>query len=73
MGGVMKKPEGKNFEFVGDMIWDSNYIGVGAGIAVHKQDTELLKKLDAALVKIVADGTHKKIFQKYFEFDLYKY
>jgi lysine-arginine-ornithine-binding protein len=73
MGGVLKKPEGKNFEFVGQMIWDPKYIGVGAGIAVRKQDSELLKKVDEALAKIIADGTHKKIFQKYFDFDLYKY
>jgi len=73
MGGVMKKPEGKKFEFVGEMIWDSKYIGVGAGIAVHKKNAALLTKLDAALAKIIADGTHKKIFQKYFQFDLYNY
>ena len=73
MGGVLKKPEGKNFKFVGEMIWDPQYIGVGAGIAVHKQNKELLEKLDAALAKIVADGTHKKIFRKYFDFDLYNY
>ena len=73
MGGVLKKPEGKHFEFVGEMIWDPKYIGIGAGIAVRKQDTELLKQVDEALAKIIADGTHKKIFQKYFEFDLYKY
>ncbi len=73
MGGVLKKPEGKNFEFIGEMIWDKKYIGEGAGIAVHKQNTELLKKLDEALAKIIADGTHKQIFRKYFEFDLYDY
>ena len=73
MGGVLKKPEGKNFKFVGEMIWDPEYIGVGAGIAVRKQDNELLEKVDAALAKIIADGTHKKIFQKYFDFNLYNY
>lgn len=73
MGGVLKKPEGKNFEFVGEMIWNPKYIGVGAGIAVRKEDTDLLKQVDAALAKIIANGAHKKIFQKYFEFDLYKY
>ena len=73
MGGVLKKPEGKNFEFVGEMIWDQKYIGVGAGIAIRKQDTDLLKQVDAALAKIIANGTHKTIFQKYFKFDLYKY
>ncbi len=73
MSTVLQKPEGQNFKFVGKMIWDPEYIGEGAGIAVRKEDTELLKKLDAALAEIVANGTHKKIARKYFSFDIYPY
>lgn len=73
MGGVLKKPEGKDFEFVGEMIWDKEYIGEGAGIAIRKENSELLKKVNEALARIIADGTHKKIFSKYFDFDLYPY
>ena len=73
MSEYLKKPEGKNLEFVGPMIWDKEYIGEGAGIAVRKEDTELLKKLDEALAKIIADGTHKKLASKYFSFDIYPY
>jgi len=73
MSEYLKKPEAKNLEFAGPMIWEKEYIGEGAGIAVRKEDTELLKKLDEALAKIIADGTHKKLASKYFSFDIYPY
>ena len=41
------------------------------GIAVRKDDNELRNKLNAALKEIVADGTYKKINDKYFPFSIY--
>jgi len=41
------------------------------GIAVRKGDNELRNKLNAALKEIVADGTYKKINDKYFPFSIY--
>jgi len=73
MSKWLEKPEGKDFEFVGPAFDDVKYLGEGAGIAVRKDDTELLQKLDAALAQIVKDGTHKKISRKYFAFDIYPY
>ena len=45
--------------------------GKGAGIAVRKGDKELADKLNAAIKAIRADGTYKKINDKYFKINLY--
>lgn len=73
MGKWMEKPEAKDFIIVGDPVNDVKYIGYGAGIAVRKEDEALRKRLDQALDEIIADGTHKQIASKYFDFDLLDY
>ena len=45
--------------------------GEGAGIAVRKGDDALREKLNKAIAAIRADGTYKKIQDKYFDFDVY--
>ncbi len=62
----LKSDAGKSFEFKGDPVFDNDKIG----IAVRKGD-ELRVKLNAALAEIVADGTYKKINDKYFPFSIY--
>ncbi len=62
----LKSDAGKGFEFKGDPVFDNDKIG----IAVRKGD-ELRVKLNAALAEIVADGTYKKINDKYFPFSIY--
>ncbi|MCD4722543.1 MAG: ABC transporter substrate-binding protein [Desulfobacula sp.] len=69
--GFLQKPEGKNFEFTGPDLVDPKWFGVGAGIACRKQDTALVNILNAAIDKIRADGTYKKIQDKYFDFNVY--
>jgi arginine/ornithine transport system substrate-binding protein len=73
MSQWLDKPEGKDFQFYGDPILEKKYIGSGAGIAVRKEDTQLLGELNAALEQIIENGTHKKLSSKYFDFDIYKY
>lgn len=63
----LKTDAGKNYEFKGDPVVESDKIG----IAVRKGDDELRNKLNAALKEIVADGTYKKINDKYFPFSIY--
>ena len=62
----LKSDAGKSFEFKGDPVFDNDKIG----IAVRKGDA-LREKLNAALAEIVADGTYKKINDKYFPFSIY--
>jgi arginine/ornithine transport system substrate-binding protein len=69
--GFLKKPEGKDYEFVGPDLNDPKWFGEGTGIAIRKEDTDLVEKFNAAIDQIRADGTYKKIQDKYFDFDVY--
>lgn len=55
-------------ELVGDIfIEDFNN---GTGIAVRRDDSELLDALNIALEEIMANGTYRAIRDKYFDFDI---
>jgi arginine/ornithine transport system substrate-binding protein len=69
--GFLQKKEGKDFEFVGPELTDKKWFGDGAGIAVRKQDTDLVILLNKAIQTIRADGTYQKIQDKYFDFNVY--
>ena len=62
----LKSDAGRSYEFKGDPVEESDKIG----IAVRKKDP-LREKLNAALREIKADGTYKKINDKYFPFSIY--
>ncbi|UCJ17112.1 ABC transporter substrate-binding protein [Pseudomonas sp. MM211] len=62
----LKSDAGKSFEFKGDPVFDNDKIG----IAVRKGDA-LRERLNKALAEVVADGTYKKINDKYFPFSIY--
>lgn len=69
--GFLKKPEGKDYQFIGPDLSDPKWFGEGAGIAIRKQDTDLIDKFNAAIDKIRTDGTYKEIQDKYFDFNVY--
>jgi arginine/ornithine transport system substrate-binding protein len=69
--GFLKTPQGKAFAFTGPVYDDPKYFGIGAGIALRKSDTALLAQINDALRAIRADGSYKKIQDKYFDFDVY--
>jgi len=69
--GFLKTDAGKDFEFVGPGFTDPKWFGDGAGIAVRKGEDELRGTLNKAIKQILADGTYKKINDKYFDFDVY--
>jgi len=69
--GFLKKPEGKDYQFIGPDLSDKKWFGEGAGIAIRKQDTDLVELFNAAIKQIRADGTYKKIQDKYFDFNVY--
>jgi arginine/ornithine transport system substrate-binding protein len=70
-GGFLSKPEGKDYVPVGPELFIPKYFGTGIGIAVRKSDGALKKELNAAIKAIRADGTYKKINDKYFKIDVY--
>ena len=69
--GFLKKPEGADYEFVGPEMTDPKWFGPGAGIAIRKEDKDLVEKFNMAIDKIRADGTYKAIQDKYFDFNVY--
>jgi len=67
----LKSDKGKEFEFTGPPLVDPAILGEGVGIAVRKDDAALLSALNKALKEIRADGTYKRLNDKYFDFDIY--
>ena len=70
-GGFLSKPEGKNYGVVGDDLFIPKYFGEGAGFAIRKGDAALKSELNGAIKAIRANGTYKKINDKYFKMDVY--
>ena len=68
--GFLKK-DGKDWEFVGPGYSQPKYFGVGAGIAVRKNERELAKLFSLAIKVIRANGVYHRINGKYFAFDVY--
>jgi ABC-type amino acid transport substrate-binding protein len=65
-----QKPEGKCCELVGQDIKDTQTLGVGVAAGLRKEDAKLREALNKAFGEMVADGTYKKINDKYFPFAL---
>lgn len=69
--GFLKKPEGADYQFIGPDLSDPKWFGDGAGIAIRKEDKDLVEKFNMAIDKIRGDGTYKAIQDKYFDFNVY--
>ncbi len=69
--GFLKKPEGQDYQFIGPDLTDRKWFGEGAGIACRKKDKELVELFNKAIKQIRADGTYKRIQDKYFDFNVY--
>jgi lysine-arginine-ornithine-binding protein len=68
--GFLKKPEGKGFGFVSPAIEDKIF-GVGTGVGMRRADeATLAKKFNAAIDALQANGTFKKMADKYFDYDI---
>jgi len=70
-GGFLRKPEGKDYGYVGPDQYEPKYYGEGIGIAMRKGRSELKKALNEAIDAIRANGTYESIARKYFDFDPY--
>lgn len=69
--GFLKKPEGKEYMFIGPNLTDPKWFGNGAGIAIRKEDKDLAEMFNKAIDTIRANGTYKVIQDKYFDFNVY--
>lgn len=52
---------------------DPETLGYGIAIGIHKDATDIKEKVDAALCKLVKDGTVKSASEKWFDIDIANY
>ncbi len=69
--GVLNQAGGEAYEFVGPSLTDPKWFGEGMGIALRKQDKDLTKQLDAAILSLREKGIYQEIAAKYFNYDVY--
>jgi octopine/nopaline transport system substrate-binding protein len=67
--GTLEKPEFKDYAIVGPGF-TGGVLGRGVGVGMRKDDTELKTMFDEAIKAAIADGTVKKISEKWFKSDL---
>ena len=67
----LKGEKGSAYEFIGESYTDPDYFGEGIGVAVRKEDTALVSRLNGAIANILDNGEYKIIREKYFDFDIY--
>ncbi|WP_434665400.1 transporter substrate-binding domain-containing protein [Paraburkholderia sp. A3BS-1L] len=66
---VLRQPENKSLAFVGPKIGGTIW-GPGEALAFRQSDADLKAKFDAALTAALADGTVKKLSQKWFSINI---
>lgn len=69
--GFLSTDEGAGWEMVGPGFTDPKYFGDGAGIAIRKNNQDLVDKFNAAIDALRASGKYQEINAKYFDFDVY--
>ncbi|SFB01207.1 L-arginine-binding protein/L-ornithine-binding protein [Pseudomonas sp. NFIX10] len=69
--GFLDTDNGKGYAFVGEPLRDPKYFGDGVGIAVRKNDQNLVSRFNSAITALRVSGEYQKIDQKYFSFDIY--
>jgi polar amino acid transport system substrate-binding protein len=67
----LKTDDGACCKLLGTIKPDPAIHGVGAGIGVRKEDTDLKELFNKGLAAIRANGKYKEINDKYFAFDAY--
>ena len=67
----VKSPDGACCKVLGVLTPDPVINGEGTGVGLRKEDTDLKGMFNKALAEIIADGTYKKINDKYFTFNAY--
>jgi octopine/nopaline transport system substrate-binding protein len=68
LNGTLEKPEFKDFQLVGPSL-TGGMLGPGVGAGFRKEDAELKKMFDEAIKAATADGTVKRLSEKWFKID----
>lgn len=69
MKATIDTPDGKDLVMAG-AGFNGDVLGVGVGVGLRKADPELLAMFDTAIAAAAADGTIKKLSEKWFKIDL---
>ncbi len=69
--GFLKQPAGKGYVFAGPAVKDDKFFGVGTGMGLRKDETDLKAALDKAFADMRKDGTYNKYAKQYFDFNVY--
>ncbi|QIB32872.1 ABC transporter substrate-binding protein [Ancylobacter pratisalsi] len=67
----LNSKDGECCKFTGAEYKDPKYFGDGVGVGIRKDDPDLVAMFNKAIDEILADGTYKKINDKYFPFSVY--
>ncbi len=70
MDAFIKSEAGAGMEVVATAPADPAF-GEGIGVALRKEDTELLEKVNAGIKSLLDSGKYDEIAKKYFDFDIY--
>jgi polar amino acid transport system substrate-binding protein len=71
LGDWLKSADGACCKLLGTIKPDPAIHGLGAGIGIRKEDTDLKELFNKGLAAIRANGKYKEINDKYFDFDAY--
>ena len=66
---TMETPIGKDMTIVGP-AFSGGTLGLGVAVGLRKEDTDLKQAFDAAINSAIADGTIKKLSEKWFKIDM---
>jgi len=69
--GFLQTENGQGWRFVGPDFRQPEYFGSGIAIAVREGDDDLRRQFNAAIDAILANGTYRRIQDKYFDFNVY--
>lgn len=68
----LSQEDGAGFEFKGPVVDEEKYFGIGVGIGLRKDQTELKERLNAALKELINSGELESYAKKIFPFKLHK-
>lgn len=67
IAGFLSKPEGKDYDFVGEPIDNDPLVANQIAMGVRKADTQLKADVDKAILQLRQEGVIEKLAEKYFQ------